>query len=293
MPAQAKNPPSSFEDLIARIHEDYDDLSKTNKQIAVYVTQNPNDVAINAVNAIAEVQGIHASSFVRFAQHFGFKGFKPLQAVFRQRLTTAAPGFEARAQQMKSGLVQGDAKGLKAHLVDLVANDLASLEQLLIDVEDEQLQQAIGILADSDTIYLIGQLRSEPIVTLMRYILTMLGRRTVLLDPSGGLATQMANVATTRDAMIAVSFRYYAKEVVNVVEDLSKRGVPIIGITDSTLSPLAKNADVTFAVPERATEFSRSLAAPICLAQALMVGLAARLNDDDTIRPTIRVVTTP
>jgi DNA-binding MurR/RpiR family transcriptional regulator len=293
MTADAKTPPSTFEDLIALIHEDYDNLSKTNKQIAIYVTQNPNDVAMNAVNGIAEVQGIHPSSFVRFAQHFGFKGFKSLQSVFRQRLTTAAPGFEARAQQMKTGLGQADAKGLKAHLVDLVANDLASLEQLLTDVTDDQLQQAIGILANADSIYLIGQLRSEPIVILMRYILTMLGKRTVLLDTSGGLATQMANVVTEKDAMIAVSFRYYAKEVVNVVEAQSQRGIPIIGITDSTLSPLAKNATVTFAVPERETEFARSLAAPICLAQALMVGVAARLNDDDTARPTIPVVTSP
>lgn len=293
MKSEQTNPPSSFEDLIALIHEDYDNLSKTNKQIAVYVTQNPNDVAMNAVNAIAEVQGIHPSSFVRFAQHFGFRGFKSLQTVFRQRLTTAAPGFEARAQQMKTGLGQADAKGLKAHLVDLVATDLASLEQLLIDVEEEQLQQAVGILAEADTIYLIGQLRSEPIVILVRYILTMLGRRTVLLDTSGGLATQMANVVTKKDAMIAVSFRYYAKEVVNVVEATAQRGIPIVGITDSTLSPLAKNSSVIFAVPERETEFSRSLAAPICLAQALMVGLAARLNHDDSARPTIPVVTTP
>ncbi len=293
MPKIPPSPPASFEDLIARIHEDYDDLSKTNQQIAVYVTQNPNDVAMNAVNGIAEAQGIHASSFVRFAQHFGFKGFKSLQQVFRQRLTTAAPGFEARAQQMKSGLGQAEAKGLKAHLVDLVANDLASLERLLIDVEDDQLQEAIGLLAAAETIYLIGQLRSEPIVGLMRYMLTMLGRRTVLLDPSGGLATHMANIATPADAVIAVSFRYYAKEVVNVVEDLSRRRVPIIGITDTTLSPLGKNATVAFAVPERETEFSRSLAAPICLAQALMIGLAARLTDDDGARPKIPVVTRP
>lgn len=287
------DPPSSFEDLIARIHEDYASLSKTNQQIAVYVTQNPNDVAMNAVNAIAEKQGIHASSFVRFAQHFGFKGFKSLQNVFRQRLTTAAPGFEARAQQMKTGLGQAEAKGLKAHLVDLVANDLASLEQLLIDISDDHLQQAVGLLQEAESVFLIGQLRSEPIVNLLRYILTMLGRRVVFLDPSGGLATQMAKVATPRDVMIAVSFRFYAKEVVNVVEDLAERGVPIIGITDSTLSPLAKSASVTFAVPERETAFTRSLAAPICLAQALMVGLAARLNHDDAARPNIPVVTKP
>jgi DNA-binding MurR/RpiR family transcriptional regulator len=85
-----------------------------------------------------------------------------------------------------------------------------------------------------------------------------------------------------------VSFRFYAIEVVNVVEEAAGRGVPIIAISDTTLSPLAKNAKVLFAVPEHEYTFSRSLAAPMCLAQALTVALAARLqkNTDPRI-PTV------
>jgi DNA-binding MurR/RpiR family transcriptional regulator len=37
--------------------------------------------------------------------------------------------------------------------------------------------------------------------------------------------------------------------VVNIVEDVAARGVPIVAISDNTLSPLAKNAQVLFAVP--------------------------------------------
>lgn len=283
--------PASFEALIEAIHEDYEGLSRTNQKIAIFVTQNPNDVAVHSVSSVAGERGIHASSFVRFAQHFGYSGFKELQGIFRQRLTTAAPGFEVRAQQMKAGLNQGDARGLKSHLVDLVAVDLASLEQLLTDIDESDLDDAVTLLAGAEMVYLIGQLRSEPIVILLRYILTMLGKRTVLLDPSGGLATHMAGVAGKGDVMVAVSFRFYAKEVVTVVEDAAARGLPIIGITDSTLSPLAKSSNVLFTVPERDNAFSRSLAAPVCLAQALMVGLAARLGDDDDARPSIPVVT--
>ncbi|WP_159013130.1 MurR/RpiR family transcriptional regulator, partial [Acidisoma sp. S159] len=73
------------------------------------------------------------------------------------------------------------------------------------------------------------------------------------------------------------SFRFYANEVVNVVEETAGRGVPVVAISDSTLSPLAKNARVLFAVPEHEYTFSRSLAAPMCLAQSLIVALASRL----------------
>ena len=72
---------------------------------------------------------------------------------------------------------------------------------------------------------------------------------------------------------------------------MAARGVPIVAISDSTLSPLAKNARVLFAVPEHEYTFSRSLAAPMCLAQALTVALAARLQKDLDGNPRIPVVT--
>lgn len=294
MQASQTKAPESFEALITKIHAQYDDLSKTNQQIAVFLTQNPNDVAMNSVNSIAEKQGVHPSSFVRFAQHFGYKGFKELQGIFRQRLNTAAPGFETRAEQMKARLAEAGESGVKGHLLDLVANDLASLEQLVSDIDEQDLERAIDLLEAADCVYLIGQLRSEPVVILLRYILTMLGRRAVLIDAAGGLATHMGKVIGKNDVLLAVSFRYYAKEVVNTAEEVAARGIPIISITDSTLSPLAKSANVLFEVPEREQAFSRSLAAPICLAQALMLGLAARQADSTAPKaPLIPVVSAP
>jgi DNA-binding MurR/RpiR family transcriptional regulator len=118
----------------------------------------------------------------------------------------------------------------------------------------------------------------------------MLGKRCVLLDASGGLATHMARATEKTDLLFAVSFRFYATEVVNIVEDTAKRGVPVIAISDSTLSPLAKHANVLFPVPEHEYTFSRSLAAPMCLAQALTVALAARLQKNAE-SPRIPIVT--
>ncbi len=283
-------PPAEYEDLVRVMHERYDSMSKGYQVIARYLTQNPNDVAMQSVNAIAARSGVHASNFVRFAQALGYSGFKELQELFQQRLSTAAPGFEARVKALENELEDRTDRSEFAFLRDLVVRDILSLETLLADIDPDAMRGATDLLQQAEVVYLLGQLRSAPVVELLRYILTMLGKRCVLLDASGGLATHMARAMRSGDLLIAVSFRFYATEVVNIVEEAASRGANIIAISDSTLSPLAKKAEVFFTVPEREYTFSRSLAAPMCLAQALAVALAARLQADSE-SPRIPTVT--
>ena len=283
--------PADYEDLIRIIHERYDGMSKTHQRIGEYLTQNPNDVAVMSVNAIAETCGIHASSFVRFAQSLGYSGFKDLQTLFQKRLSSAAPGFEARLRALEAELTgQGD-KEHSSILGELVVRDVASLQDLLASIPPDHINAAVRMMDKAKTIYLAGQLRSSPVVFLLHYILTMLGKPAVLLDDSGGLATYRARLMTDKDLLFAVSFRFYATEVVTITEEAKDRGVPILAITDSTLSPLAKSADLLFSVPEHAYTFSRSLAAPMCLAQALATALAAKMQRDSA--PRIPTVTQP
>lgn len=293
MPMQTTSPPDSppedYEELIRLIHDRYDQMSKTYQHISVYLTQNPNEVAVHSVNGIAERCGIHASSFVRFAQALGYNGFKELQTLFQRRLATAAPGFEARRKALDSELQRREDRSEFGFLRELVVRDIASLQDMLERLSPTDLATATDMIDGAGTVFIVGQLRSAPVADLLRYILTMLGKRCVLLDPGGGLATHMARTMGKDDVLIAISFRFYATEVVNIVEAAGAAGVPIIAISDSTLSPLAKSAQVLFAVPEHDYTFSRSLAAPMCLAQALTVAVAARVqNNPDTPRiPTV------
>ncbi len=282
--------PKDYEALIRLIHKRYEQMSKTYQKISLYLTQNPNEVAVQPVNTIAEKVGIHASSFVRFAQALGYNGFKELQTLFQKRLSTAAPGFEARFRALEEELAGREDVSEIGFLREMIVQDVSALQALLDDVSQDDLAQAADIINNADTIYIVGQLRAEPVALLIRYMLTMLGKRCVLLDAGGGLATHMARTIRRSDAMIAISFRFYANEVVSIVENIAANGMAIVAITDSTLSPLAKSARVLFAVPERDHKFTRSLSAPICLAQALVVAVAARVQNNSTT-PRVPVAT--
>ena len=272
------DPPTDYEALIRLIHDRHDQMSKTHKRISVFLTQNPNEVAVHSVNAIGERCGIHASSFVRFAQMLGYRGFKELQLLFQHRLALAAPGFEARVSALTSELNTSGGRGEPGILADLVVRDIASLQEMLTDTDQEDLARAARLLQQAETVFLLGQMRSLPVVELMRYQLTMIGKRCILLDSAGGLSTYVARTMTSRDVLMAVSFRSYAREVVSLVDEAAARGHDIVAISDSTLSPLAKSAKVLFALPEHDYSFSRSLAAPMCLAQALTLAVAARVQ---------------
>ena len=285
------NVPQNYEGIVNLITRDYPKLSLGYQQIARFFTQNPNVIALESINSIADKCGVHPSSLVRFAQNLGYTGFKQLQGVFQTRLATAAPGFRERISALESELLRNESHGNRGVLKDLVVRDLAAMQGLLETVSEEDLAGAAKLLTSATTIYIAGQLRSEPLALLLRYLLTMLHRRVILLDPAGGLAPEMAQMMGERDVLVAIAFRHYAKEVLSIAELAVTSATPVIAITDSQLSPLAKDATVLFTVPEDEYSFSRSLAAPMCLVQCLATATAAVLQPNRQSQPRIPSVT--
>lgn len=272
--------PGTYEKIVNAISERYQQLSVRYQQVARYVTQNPNTVALESINSVAAECRVHPSVLVRFAQSFGYSGFKQMQSVFQSRLMTASPGYNERIRALEKDLRQNAEGGSKGFLQRFVIRDNEALQEMLSSVTEEDLNRTAHLLKNAETIYIIGQLRSEPVAQLMRYLLTMLYCKVILLDSAGGLATQMARNMTKDDVLIAISFRHYAKEVTSITDMALDMGVPLISITDGQLSPLARGAAVLFTVPEEEYSFARSLAAPVCLVQGIAMALAATLAPD-------------
>lgn len=283
--------PRNYEGIVNLITREYPSLSPGYQQIARFFTQNPNAIALESINALAAKCGVHPSSLVRFSQTFGYSGFKQLQAVFQTRLATAAPGFHERISALEGELSRNVSHGNLGLLKDLVVRDMAAMQGLLDSITEDGLAASAKLLTTAQTVYIAGQLRSEPIASLLRYLLTMLHRRVVLLDPAGGLAEEMARTMGEPDVLVVIAFRHYAKEVVAISDVAVSHGTPILAITDSQLSPLAKDAQVLFTVPEDEYSFSRSLAAPMCLVQCLATATAALLQPNQGERPRIPSVT--
>jgi DNA-binding MurR/RpiR family transcriptional regulator len=270
--------PATYDDLAVHIAQRHDELSARLRTIAVYAVRSPDDVALSTVSELAKRIGVQPSAIVRFANSLGYDGFTEMQRVFRARLVAPSmPSYRERISQLRR--VKNGQTGQPADvLAEFVADDVASLENMYRDVPFNRLEKAVSILAGAETIYLLAQGRSFPIAYYLDYGLSRLDLRSHLLDSIGGLVRQRTRVVTKKDVMLIVSFKDYAAEVVEVAAETARKGIPLIVITDNPIGPYAKLATVCFELGEARYRPFRSLVAPICLAQSIVVSLGHRLE---------------
>jgi len=267
-------PPTSAEEFREALLERYDGLSKRLQQIARYVLDEPHELALETLAVIADRCGAQPSAIVRFAQSFGFTGATQMQRLFRDGLLSgnAALGYSDRVRRFNdevSKTAAGD--GL---LAEFVEGNVLALQNLAQTVSEEEMRQAVKLIADAQTVHVVGFRRSFPVSSYLAYSLQQVGKKVIFVDGVAGLARQQVKTIDPRDLLIAVSYQPYAEETVQIVDIAVERRAKVLSISDSRVSPIAKGATMVLQVRESEVRSFRSLATSICLAQALVIGFA-------------------
>jgi len=159
-------------------------------------------------------------------------------------------------------------------LQEFARSNAQALQQLAARTEPEMLQRAVTLLAEAETIYIVGLRRSFSVAAYLSYALSHLECRPILLDGLGGMLREQVNRVKAKDVVVLISFSPYAQETLMVSEKAASTGARQIVITDSQISPLATFSDLCFVVKEAQVDAFRSQSATLCLVQSLMVALA-------------------
>src|SRR4051812_39047116 len=269
-----KAPGMNYDELRSAIAQRHRALSGRLQQIAEFVLDHPTDVALATVAEVAHPPGVPPSAIVRFAHALGFGASTEMQRVSPTRLVAGvAPSYKARLARMKSEEKSVLGRQPAAVLSRFVSEAQSALVALSQSVHAPELEAATTILAKAGDIYLLGLGGSFPVATHLAYVLRKLGRRVVLLDGTGGSIHEQSHAATVDDALVAISFRNYYTDTARLFSELVGRGVPTISITDSLLSPIVEGASVVFEIQDMPEPALRTLVAPMCLVQALAIGL--------------------
>jgi len=269
-----ESPPQEFSKLRDLIVEARNKMPKRLAQVAAYTIEFPDDIAFGTVSSISERAAVQPSTLVRFAKALGYRGFSQLQSVFQQRLRDRPNNYEARLEAFDAHASgRSPAMALVEGLSQVAIN---SIEKFRERIKLDALDEAAQILAEAETIYLIGLRRSYPITSYLSYALGTLGIRTVLVGSPNGVDRELLSFAGPRDAALAVSFTPYASATVEYTRQIAVQKTPLVAITDSPFSPLVFNASVWFEIVENDFEGFRSLAATMTLAAALAVAVAER-----------------
>lgn len=267
--------PTTAEELRAEIVLRYEGLSKRLKQIARYVLDEPNDIALETLAVIAARCGVQPSAIIRFAKTFGFEGASQMQRLFRDGLLSnnVALGYSERVRQLNDATSADGAEPADL-LAEFVQGNMLALQNLLQTVGKADMRAAVDLIADAQTVHVVGFRRSFPVASYLVYSLLQAGKRAVFIDGVAGLALAQVQAMLPQDLLIAVSYHPYAEETIAVVEAARASGGKVLAISDSLVSPVAKPADLVLQTRESEVRKFRSLSASMCLAQALVINFA-------------------
>jgi DNA-binding MurR/RpiR family transcriptional regulator len=265
----------TFDSLRERIRDRYAGLSPHLQRIARLVLDQPNQLALTTIAALAEVLDVQPSTLIRFAKEFGYDGFSSLQKVFRLRLIEGSPVYREQIYVAKAAT--SDTHSSRDSLDDCVDTLVASLERLKRDINPQDIDRAAQLCLSARHIYVAGLRRSHPIAAYFSYGLMRLERRCSLLDFSSGMAGQQVANMSHEDLLIAVAFPPYSSPVVDVVRDAGVRGLKVLAVTDTPGSPLAIGATGIFYVDAEGSSPFRPISGAIGLTHAVILRISAML----------------
>lgn len=266
-------------ELLERIRQAYASMTPANQMLAKYVLEHHQELAFAPVSRVAAVVGASPATVVRFAESLGLSGYTELQSIARQALRDEV---NTVSQLEKASVSQSP----DALLSNALHADIENLQRAMTMVSDATFAEVVDTLASARTIYLVGLRSTLGLVHHFSWYLGWIGRSAKILSPGiGDLPEQLMSVSSS-DVCVALSFRRYTKETVEIFGAARGAGARTVAVTDSELSPLSEHADLTLAIPVQFPAFFESRTAVLSIINALVLGIALRRHREtvDSLR---------
>ncbi len=269
--ALSQPPPKVFSELKPWLQEHYISLPRRLQNVAEFVLHNPDVVALNTIAMISDKANVTPSTLVRFAKSIGYQGFSDMQSVFQESMRHVPPSYLQRIHRLDD---HEQPEQTVLHRFSRAAS--FSIDKLEQQADEAAITQASEQLASARCIYIAGQGRAAPVTTYLHYMFVKIGLQAVLLDGMASLMADKANLIHSDEVLVAVSFNPYTANTRELVDICLARQIPVVALTDSTLSPIARTDDLHLEVLEEEVDGFRGLSATICLALCLAVETGKR-----------------
>jgi DNA-binding MurR/RpiR family transcriptional regulator len=273
MARTAPAPAPAASDLVARLRAGFDALTPELKRAATWVADHPSETGLWSMRQQARSAGVSAPTMVRLARALGFADYASLRRPFQQALTGRAMDYGRRASALQAA---PQSRRIERLAREIAASQIAAVESVLTLNSPEKLEAAVGVIAAARRVGFLGVRAPFGIAFQFRYAYNLIARNGVLFDGVGGTVHDQVDALGPGDVLIAISQSPYSAPTVEAVLSAAGRGVAVVALTDSALSPLARHATHYLLFGADSISFFPSMIAPLALVELLVAWLAAK-----------------
>ena len=255
------------------ISDHYNELTKSEKQIADYLRKNQEESAFLSVGELAQRLDLSEATLVRFARSLGFDSYPAMREVlqenFRRRVTHSAR-LRSRLDELREA---GDI------IERLVASELDYMTQSLESVNRDALHSAIDLLQKRRRVFIFGLGPSVALVELMKLRLERFGRHVIPLTTSGREVLDSLLSMTGDDLLMVICFFDVTPALRLVLDYAGEVRCPVIMLTDTLGSIIGDRADVVLSARRGPIAGFHSLVVPMTIINALLLAVAGEEAD--------------
>ena len=161
---------------------------------------------------------------------------------------------------------------MPSHVRDSLEQDLKNLQGLKNSLDAQRLIALAKRFYEARRIVLLAGDLAVQLAHYLEYQLSLLGLP-VFVATSAGRILHLVRSVNKQDLVIAVSFRRGLRQTVEGAQQARVRGAYCVGISDTYVSPLARECDEIFLASIESTSFGASYAAPIALMNAILAAV--------------------
>lgn len=273
-----ETPKTDYASFVTELARREATLSKRLQQVARYVVNNPEDVAINTIVETARQADVPTSTITRFSKELGFSGFNELQDLFRQRLLGPKMSYAERAKSFLEPPTPRRARTVQLQEPSVVFDTFVqaamdTLIRLREEVDRKELKGFVEVLAKAGAVHILAARGAFGVGAYCYYSLSRVGKRAHLVDNLGSMREQQLDAIDRNDVLLVMTFDDYTPETIEVAKEAARRGRKLLVITDNELSPVARLGEHTLYVKEARLGHFRSQVPAMVLCQSIVISL--------------------
>jgi RpiR family transcriptional regulator, carbohydrate utilization regulator len=253
--------PSATVHLAERI----DQLSSKRQEIIRPILEHPREYVLLSVRAMAKRLQTDPATIVRIVRGLGFASYRE----FQRHLHELSLAFATSLDTMQSG---GRDISMPSHVRDSLQQDLKNVQGLKNSLDARRLVALAKRFYDSRRIVLLAGDLAVYLAQYLEYQISLLGLP-IFAATSAGRILHLVRSVNKKDLVIAISFRRGLRQTIEGAHQARARGAYCVGISDTYVSPLARECDEVFLASIESTSFGASYAAPIVLINAILAAV--------------------
>ena len=261
--------------IVERINEVFNDMTKSERQVAAGFLGRSSDFALLTLDRIAAEVEMSTTTVIRFCRKLGFEGYKDFQEAVRLDLKFHQPDLTDKFQRNIGGGISDEL------LAQTIRQNIGCIQQTFRDMPHPVLAEAAKRLAAAERVFTLGMRESYALAHYAYTRFMTVRSDTYILNAANGDTESVLNLREG-DVCLLFLFHRYTRQMLQLLPLIKQQGAFIIAVTSPPCDELEPYASVILPCRVDAGGIKNTAIAPVCLTDYLCNSVAM-INGEKTL----------